>query len=84
VVGVVRVHLAASVRDLTGGVADVELEAASVRDLLAQLDARFPGIGQRLGEGTSVAIDGDIVPDAIYEPLPDGAEVHFLPSISGG
>jgi molybdopterin converting factor small subunit len=80
----VRVHLAAALQDLTGGVSDLELEAGTVRELINQLDGRFPGIGERLGAGTSVAIDGDIVPDAVYEPLPDGAEVHFLPTISGG
>lgn len=80
----VRVHLAASLHDLTGGVAAVELHVATVRELLTELDRQFPGVAARLSEGTSVAINGDIIPDAIYEPLPDGAEVHFLPSISGG
>jgi molybdopterin converting factor small subunit len=80
----VRVHLAAALRDLTGGVADVEVEAGTVRELIRELDGRFPAIGERLSSGTSVAIDGDIVPDAIYEPLPDGAEIHFVPTISGG
>jgi molybdopterin converting factor small subunit len=80
----VRVHLAAALRDLTGGVADIEVDAGTVRELIRELDGRFPGIGERLSSGTSVAIDGDIVPDAIYEPLPDGAEIHFVPTISGG
>ena len=78
------VHLAAALRDLTGGVAEVEIEASTVRELIKRLDERFPGIGERLREGTSVAIDGEIIPDAIYESIPEGAEVHFLPTISGG
>lgn len=79
-----KVHLAAALRDVTGGVAEVESEAGTVRALIRELDERFPGIGERLREGTSVAINGEILPDAIYEDLPDGAEVHFLPTLSGG
>ncbi|MFV0523488.1 MAG: MoaD/ThiS family protein [Acidimicrobiales bacterium] len=80
----VSVHLASGFRDLTGGVADVEVDATDVRGVIRALDRRFPGIAARLDEGTSVAIDGDIVPDAGFEPVPDGAEIHFLPTISGG
>ena len=80
----VRVHFAASLRDLTGGEAEVEVEADTVRRLIKQLDQRFPGMGERLAQGTSVSIDGEIVADAVYEDLPEGAEVHFLPTLAGG
>ena len=79
-----KVHLAASLRDLTDGVAEVEIEAETVRRLIKQLDERFPGIGERLVEGVSVSINGEIIPDAIYEDVPEGAEIHFLPTLSGG
>jgi molybdopterin converting factor small subunit len=71
-------------RDLTDGVAEIEVEAATVRRLINQLDDRFPGLGDRLVEGTSVSINGEIIPDALYEEIPDGAEIHFLPTLSGG
>jgi molybdopterin converting factor small subunit len=80
----INVHLAAGLRDLTGGVAEVEVEADSVRALFRVLEEKYPGIRERLEEGTSVAINGEIIPDAIYESLPAGAEVHFLPTLSGG
>jgi sulfur carrier protein ThiS len=32
----------------------------------------------------AVAINGEIIPDALYEDIPDGAEVHFIPAIAGG
>lgn len=76
--------MASSLRDLTGGVADVEIEADTVRRLIRRLDERFPGMGERLAEGVSVSINGEIVADAVYEDLPDGAEVHFLPTLAGG
>ena len=80
----VRVHFSAELRRLTDGVAELELEATNVRRLIRALDERFPGIGERLSEGTSVAIDGNIIPDAEFEELPEGAEVHFLDTLSGG
>ena len=80
----IKVHFGSALRDLTGGQAEVAVAAASVRELIRRLDEQYPGIGERLTTGTSVAIDGDIVADALYEQLPDGAEVHFLPTLSGG
>jgi molybdopterin converting factor small subunit len=80
----VHVHFGQALRDLTGGLAGMELEATTVRELFRLLDDRFPGIGERLEHGTSVAINGDIVADPIYESLPAGAEVHFLPTLAGG
>ena len=78
------VHFGAALRDLTGGIAEVELDAANVRRLIKQLDERFPGLGERLVEGVSVSINGEIMPDALYEEIPEGAEVHFLSTLGGG
>jgi sulfur-carrier protein len=78
------VHFPTSLRDLTDGVAEVEVDAPTVRRLIRALDERFPGMGERLAEGTSVSINGEILPDALYEDIPDGAEIHFLPTLSGG
>jgi molybdopterin converting factor small subunit len=80
----VTIYLAAGLRHLTGGVAEIEIEATTVRALIRALDERFPGMGDVLTEGTSVAINGEILTDAIYESIPDGAEVHFLPTLAGG
>ncbi len=80
----VHVHFSAGLRSLTGGVSQVEVEAGTVRRLLTELDTMFPGMAERLSEGTSVAINGEIIADALYEPLPEGAEVHFLEALAGG
>lgn len=79
-----RVFLASALRRFSGGVEEVEIEAATVRALISRLDERFPGIGEHLGSGMAVAIDGEIMADALYESVPEGAEVHFLPAIGGG
>lgn len=68
----------------TGGVEQLELPAETVRELIAALDERFPGLGAQLRHGTAVAIDGEIVEEALLETLGPDSEVHFLPSISGG
>ena len=81
-----HVHFSSSQRRLTGGVAQVEVEAATVRELLAKLEDLFPGIRAHLdaSSATAVAIDGDIIPDPVYEPVPPGAEVHFIAPLAGG
>ena len=63
----IHVHFGQALRDLTGGLANVEVEASTVRELFRTLDERFPGIGERLEHGTSVAIDGDIIADIYKE-----------------
>lgn len=79
-----RVYLGSALRRFTGGVEEVEVKAATVRSLVAELDRLFPGVAEQLRSGIAVAIDGEIIADAIYEPLPEDAEVHFLPAIGGG
>ncbi len=66
------------------GCARVEVEAVSVRGVLAALEARFPGFGAALGENVAVAIDGEVFQDPLYEAVAPESELHFLPALSGG
>ncbi len=79
-----RVFLASTLRRFTGGVEEVETEATTVRSLIADLDRRFPGLGEHLRSGLAIAIDGEIMADALYETVPEEAEIHFLPPMGGG
>jgi molybdopterin converting factor small subunit len=79
-----EVHFSAGLRSFTGGEAVVDIDARNVDQLIKALDQRFPGIGEKLSSGTSVAINGEIIPDAQFEPIPEGAEIHFLDTLSGG
>ena len=81
-----RVFFATGLRRLVGGAESVEVPARDLRELLAALDARFPGLGAQLGPGIAIAIDGEILPreEALLEKLAPRAEVHFLPQIGGG
>jgi molybdopterin converting factor small subunit len=71
-------------RPLAGGAESVDVEASSVRELIAALERRFPELGGSLRAGMAVAIDGEILQDAYLEPLKSDSEVHFLPAIRGG
>ena len=44
----------------TGGVSEIDVSGARVRDLIKNLEARYPGIGKVLTEEMAVAIDGEI------------------------
>ncbi len=81
-----QVHFSSNQRRLTGGVAQMEVDAATVRELLRKLEEEFPGIRVHLDatSATAVAIDGDIIPDPMYEPVPPDAEVHFITPLAGG
>lgn len=78
------VSISSRVQDLTGGLDGIEVEAASVRDLLRVLEARFPGLGDLIEADMSLAIDGEIHQDALMETLEPDSEVVLIPRISGG
>jgi hypothetical protein len=77
-------------RDLTGGKSTVEASGANVRELIDDLDRRWPGIRARLVEGgrlrsnLSVAVDGEISPLGLREAVDPASEVHFVAAIKGG
>ncbi|MEK9754466.1 MAG: MoaD/ThiS family protein, partial [Rhodospirillaceae bacterium] len=68
----------------TGGVTEAEVEAATIRQVFRELGAQFPALAPHLADGIAVAIDGQIYQDALFEPIPEGAEVVLIPKIGGG
>jgi molybdopterin converting factor small subunit len=71
-------------RRLTGGQTEFDIEANTVRRMIAELDRRFPGLGHQIDEGMAVAIDGEIFQDAYQTPLSPDSEVVLIPKIGGG
>lgn len=75
---------------LSDGKSRVEIEGSSVRQIVNNLDAEYPGFKERLVEdgrikgNISVAIDGEITPLGMLEKVGENSEVHFLPAIGGG
>ena len=80
----ISVTLNGTLRNFSGGVVTVDVEAATVRQLIARLSQRFPELGPHLETGAAFAINGQIYQDALFQPIPPGAEVHILPQIAGG
>lgn len=80
-----RVVLAGdAARTLAGGAAELSVAATSFRRLVAELDARFPGLGRLVEAGMAVAIDGVIFQDAYAAPLSEASEIVLIPKIGGG
>jgi molybdopterin synthase sulfur carrier subunit len=79
-----RVELVGNLAQLTGGVAEFNLPATSVKELFAQLTALHPELGRHLEDGVAVAIDGQIYQDSLLEPIGPDSEVFVLPQIAGG
>ena len=85
-----QVYVPAQMRSCTEGQPVVEAHGHNVRELIADLERRFPGLGGRLrGDdglrpGLAVVIDGNYGSRGLLQPVPEDAEVHFLPAIAGG
>lgn len=79
-----RVRLSGDQRRLADGVESIEVDANTVAELVGIIADRFPRLAARLGEGMSVAIDGEVMNNADYETLGPESEVHFLAPMSGG
>lgn len=77
------VHFSSALTRHTGGLEQITIEAPRVKELLAALITQFPGLELELGE-LAVAIDGEVRPDAAYEPLTPLSEIYFVPKIAGG
>jgi len=79
-----KVIVPEGLRRFTAGASHVEIEASNVRQLIHELDRRYPGVGAQLRAGMAVAIDGEIFQEPLLEPLQPDSEIHFLPAIGGG
>jgi molybdopterin synthase sulfur carrier subunit len=86
----VKVFIPPLLRDATGGLAQVDVEAATVRQIVTALEERFPGVRDRLcaaenlRPGLAVAVNGTVSSLGLLQKTADGSEVHFLPAIGGG
>ena len=79
-----EVSLTGPLRSAAGESAAVEIEAATIRELLKKLVERYPEMDQHLDQGIAVSVDGTIYRDDGDIPIPPGVEVVLLPRIQGG
>jgi sulfur-carrier protein len=77
-------------QSLTQGEDKVTVPGATIQELIDNLEARYPGVKERLcdrGElrpHIAVAIDGDVSPEGLEQDVQESSEVHFIPALSGG
>jgi sulfur-carrier protein len=84
------VIIPALLRKHTGGAERVEVAGNSLREVVVNLDKRFPGIASQLLQdddlkpSIAVSIDGEMATFGLLEKVGESSEVHFLPAIGGG
>lgn len=77
-------------RDLSSGQNEIIVDGRTLRQVIENLDAAYPGVKARLLENgmirdaISIAINGDVIVGGLSEQVPDGAEIAIMPAISGG
>ena len=79
-----HVSLIGNLRQFTGGVSELEIEAQNVRQLFARLGEKYPALLPHLETGSAVAIDGQIYQDTLFQEIRPDSDVHILPQIAGG
>ena len=80
----IKVFLGSNLKNFTNGVEELEVEATSVKSLIAEMDRRYPGIADALESGFALAIDGEVIASPGYEKLAEVSEVRFLSPMRGG
>lgn len=80
----VKVHLWSGLRALADGHATVEVVATDVRQMLAALVEKHPGLEPAIEAGVSVSIDGRIIANAVIEKVSPDNEIYLLQRLEGG
>ena len=77
-------------RKFTAGEENITLPGATVREVIDNLESRYPGMKERLCEedrlkpGIAIYINGLLTRGSLLERVDADAEIHFLPAIGGG
>ena len=78
------VRLWGSIRPLADNLEIVEVEAATIGELLQKLVEAHPGLAPVARDGIAVSINGVLYQHSHNQPIPDGADVYLLPQLKGG
>jgi len=89
----VSIRIPTQLRTLAGGVGEVNVEAATVKEALSALDSAHPGFTDRLfDEGGELrrfvnvfVADEDVrFLDGLATPVSDGQTISIVPAVAGG
>lgn len=89
----VSIRIPTTLRTLTGGSSEVQVEGANVGEVLDALESAHPGFKERLLDeqgglrrfvNVFVADDDVRYLDGLGTPVPDGETVSIIPAVAGG
>jgi sulfur-carrier protein len=89
----VTVRIPTPLRKVTSGVSEVAVEAATVKQMIEDLERQYPGMRERICESdgqvrrfVNVFVgDEDIrFLQGIETPIPEGTQVSIIPAVAGG
>ena len=84
------VAIPALMRNLTDGEDSVTIPGTTIREVINNLETRYPGTkaklcdGDRIHPSIGVYINGVVSRVGMHERVDADAELHFLPAIGGG
>lgn len=88
-----KIIIPTPLRKFAGNQDSVEVEAATVQEIIGHLEEKFPGFRSRICDDTgelrrfiNIYIDGEDIRflDNLSTEVPDRAEVSIVPAIAGG
>ncbi len=89
----VTVRIPTTLRPLSGGASTVQVEGATLTEVIANLEAAHPGFNDRLLDEAgalrkfvNLFVDDDDVRylDGLNTPTPAGATISIIPAVAGG
>lgn len=89
----VSIRIPTTLRTLTGGNSEVQVEGATVGEALQSLEIAHPGFKERLFDDEGglrrfvnvfVADDDVRYLDGVNTPVPDGETIAIIPAVAGG
>jgi len=76
---------------ITGGLEQVQVAGATVRQVVNNLDKAYPGLKAEIctddddiNPGIAVVIDGETANLGMLERVKEDSEIHFIPAMAGG
>jgi molybdopterin synthase sulfur carrier subunit len=88
-----RVRIPTPLRTLTGGQAEVEASGATVREVLADLEQRFPGFKDRIYDDSgelrrfvNLYVDEEDIrfAEGLDTPIRENSVISIVPAVAGG
>jgi len=89
----VSVRIPTILRTYTGGAAEVTAEGGTLREVLAKLDAAYPGLAGRILDESGklrrfvnvyVGEEDVRLADGLDTQVPPGSQVSVIPAVAGG